>query len=62
MSKLFEEGEAIINVGLASFAESIAQAGGTAVQVDWTPPAGGDRAVGWSLAQLVNEPSVEAAN
>jgi hypothetical protein len=62
LSKLFQEGQAIINVGLASFADSIVRAGGQAIQVDWTPPAGGDRAAGWSLAQLVNHPAVEDAN
>jgi len=52
----------IINVGLASFAESIAQAGGRAIQVDWSPPAGGDREAGWALATLVQHPAVENAN
>ncbi|HTS55770.1 MAG TPA: DUF1116 domain-containing protein, partial [Burkholderiales bacterium] len=61
-SKLFQDGQTIINVGLASFAESIAQAGGKALQVDWTPPAGGDRAAGWALAELVQHPAVERAN
>ena len=62
MSKLFEPGRAIINVGLQSFADAIVQAGGHAVQLDWTPPAGGDRAAGWSLARLINDARVEAAN
>ena len=62
MSTLFREGQRIINVGLQSFADSIVQAGGKPVQVDWTPPAGGNRAAGWSLAQLLNHPEVERAN
>ena len=62
MSKLFQEGQPLINVGLQSFADSIVAAGGKAVQVDWTPPAGGNRAAGWSLAQLINHPAVESAN
>ena len=62
MSTLFQEGQRIINVGLQSFADSIAQAGGKPVQLDWTPPAGGNRAAGWSLAQLINHPEVERAN
>ena len=62
MSTLFREGQRIINVGLQSFADSIVQAGGKAVQVDWTPPAGGNLAAGWSLAQLLNHPEVERAN
>jgi hypothetical protein len=62
MSTLFQAGQAIVNVGLASFAESVAQAGGEAIQVDWSPPAGGDRAAGWALAELVQHPAVESAN
>jgi len=62
MSTLFGEGQRIVNVGLQSFAESIVAGGGKAVQVDWTPPAGGDRVAGWSLAQLLDHPEVERAN
>jgi hypothetical protein len=62
VSTLFQDGQTIINVGLASFAESIVQAGGKALQVDWAPPAGGDRAAGWALAELVQHPAVESAN
>ena len=62
MNKLFQENRPLINVGLQSFADSIVTAGGKAVQLDWTPPAGGNRAAGWCLAQLLNHPSLEAAN
>jgi hypothetical protein len=62
VSTLFREGQRIINVGLQSFADSIVQAGGKPVQLDWTPPAGGNRVAGWSLAQLINHPEVEQAN
>jgi hypothetical protein len=62
MNKLFQEKQPLINVGLQSFADSIVAAGGKAVQLDWTPPAGGNRAAGWCLAQLLNHPSLEAAN
>ncbi|HEX7952979.1 MAG TPA: hypothetical protein VF523_07940, partial [Burkholderiales bacterium] len=62
MSTLFREGQSIINVGLQSFTDAIAQAGGKAVQLDWTPPAGGNRVAGWCLAQLLNRPEVERAN
>jgi len=61
MTRLFKPG-AILNVGLQSFADSIAQCGGVSLQVDWTPPAGGNRAAGWHLAQLLNHPDVEDAN
>ena len=62
MNELFQEELQVINVGLASFAESIRSAGGTVVHLDWSPPAGGDKAVAQNLAQLINQPEIEAAN
>jgi hypothetical protein len=62
MSTLFRAGRTIVNVGLASFADAIAQCGGEAVRVDWQPPAGGDRTAGLALAKLVGHPAVEQAN
>jgi hypothetical protein len=61
VSTLFKRGT-IINVGLSSFAETVAQTGGKAVQVEWTPPAAGDRDTGLALARLINHPKVEQAN
>lgn len=52
----------IINVGLSSFADAILHAGGMALHVDWRPPAEGDTALGKSLANLVNNPTVDQAN
>ena len=60
MSKLFNEGT-IINVGLTSFAEAVTQTGGQAQQVEWMPPAAGDRDAGLALARLVKNPAVEGA-
>jgi hypothetical protein len=62
MSNLLSGKLEVINIGLASFAEAIAAEGGGATQVEWTPPASGDRAVGEALAKLVGNPTVEAAN
>ncbi len=62
MAKLTSAAPAVINVGLAQFAEAIAHAGGTVVQLDWAPPALGDPAAGMALARLVNHPLVEDAN
>ena len=59
---LFREGPRVLNVGLASFAAAIAQSGGAVEQIEWAPPANGDRAAGAALARLVNNPAVEAAN
>jgi FdrA protein len=45
-------GVTAINVGLASFAESIRNQGGTAVHVDWRPPAGGNEKLMAILAKM----------
>jgi hypothetical protein len=60
MSTLFNHGP-IINVGLTSFADAVVQTGGVADQLEWTPPALGDRDVGLALARLVNHPVAEEA-
>jgi hypothetical protein len=62
INKLFEQELQVINVGLASFADSIQQTGGQATHLDWRPPAAGDRETGSRLARLVNDPAVESAN
>ena len=62
MQALFQEKLQVLNVGLSSFAESVARAGGTALQIEWAPPAQGHQTVCRELAQLVNLPAVEAAN
>lgn len=62
VNKLFEQDLQVINVGLSSFADAIQQTGGTSLQLDWRPPASGNRETGMSLAMLVNDPKVEAAN
>lgn len=59
---LFSQRLQVLNVGLSSFADSIVRAGGNATQIEWTPPAQGDRAIGQALAQLINHPLVESAN
>jgi hypothetical protein len=59
---LFSDKLSVINVGLGSFAEAIRSAGGEATQIDWAPPAQGDRAVGRALASIVNDPMIAAAN
>ncbi len=62
MSLWFKDQTGIVNVGLASFAESAREAGARVTQVDWQPPAEGDRAAGMDLARLVGNPQVEQAN
>jgi len=60
--KLFTEELQVLNVGLASFAASIVEAGGAATQIEWAPPAAGNVETGRALARLVNQRDVEAAN
>ena len=62
INKLFEQELQVINVGLSSFADSIQQTGRKSLQLDWRPPASGNREVGMKLAMLLNDPEVEAAN
>ena len=62
MQALFQEKLQVINVGLSSFADSVARAGGTAQQIEWAPPGQGHQIVCRELAQLVNLPAIEEAN
>jgi hypothetical protein len=52
----------VVNVGLSSFADSVSDAGGEVIRLDWRPPAEGDAKVGRDLAGLVGDPRVEEAN
>lgn len=60
--KLFGNDLRVLNVGVASFADAIRQAGAEATQIEWSPPAEGNAIVGRELARLVNHGQVEAAN
>lgn len=62
MSTLFQNELQLVNVGLKGFGEAAQQAGAAVLQVDWSPPAQGDREAGRQLARLINHPVVEAAN
>jgi hypothetical protein len=62
MKTLFQQELNVVNVGLQSFAENIAAAGGSATQLAWSPPAEADAALGWTLANLIGDPRIEAAN
>jgi len=62
MPTLFKDTLQVVNVGLAAFADNVVAAGGDCVRVQWQPPALGDRAAAWSLAQLVANEAVDRAN
>ena len=62
MKKLLGAPLHVVNIGIASFAEPVRSAGAGATQLEWAPPAQGDRAVADSLGRLTRHPTVEAAN
>jgi hypothetical protein len=62
VKKPFEQDLKVVNVGLQGFATDITAAGGQVTNVTWAPPAGADPALGWTLATLVGDPRIEAAN
>ena len=41
--RLLNESVVVINLGLIKFAENLEEQNVDVVQVDWTPPAGGDK-------------------
>lgn len=43
IGKLLSDALVVINVGLSKFAKSLEEQGIDVVQVDWMPPAGGDK-------------------
>lgn len=49
------DGVTAVNVGLESFYESVVGQGGTAVQVDWRPPAGGNEKLMAILAKMKSQ-------
>ena len=53
---LFSGGIHGLNVGVAEFAHSPRAHGATVVELDWKPPAGGDRDLGLLLARLEDDP------
>jgi hypothetical protein len=53
---LLETGElSVINIGLEEFTRSVRDTGGSALHVDWQPPADGDPQLAWVLAQLAGD-------
>jgi uncharacterized protein DUF1116 len=65
---IFPGGVHALNVGLAAFAAPPRAHGATVLQLDWRPPAGGDRELGLLVARLEDDPDdpvgarVRAAN
>ncbi len=53
IDELLHEPIVVINLGLKEIAESLEEQGIEVVQVDWVPPAGGDKAMAELLDQLL---------
>lgn len=53
VEELLQKPLVVVNVGLAQFAESLERQQVEVVQVDWVPPAGGDKALAELLDQLL---------
>ncbi len=49
---LLEEPLRVVNIGLEGFAKELDQQGVKVIQVDWTPPAGGDTKLANLLSKL----------
>src|SRR6266851_2472986 len=54
--EIFPGGIHALNVGIAEFAHSPRAHGASVLQLDWRPPAGGDRDLGLLLARLDDDP------
>jgi hypothetical protein len=59
---LFEQDLKVVNIGLQGFANNIAAAGGQVTNLSWSPPAGADAALGWTLANMIGDPRIDQAN
>jgi len=53
IDKLLSKPLIVINVGLGKFAKNLEEQGVEVVQVDWTPPAGGDKEMMDLLEELL---------
>ncbi len=53
IEELLQEPIVIVNVGLPGFAKSLEEQDAEVVQVDWVPPAGGDKEMIDLLDQLL---------
>ncbi len=53
---LLEKDLAVVNVGLSSFARELSEAGARVVDLEWSPPAGGDEQTLAALARMAGWP------
>jgi hypothetical protein len=53
LDELLDKGPVVVNIGVKDFANSLKTQGAEVTQVDWSPPAGGDREMIELLDQLL---------
>src|SRR5438093_4056040 len=53
---MLPNGVSALNIGLAGFADPIAGAGASVLNLDWRPPAGADAELGMLQARLEDDP------
>ncbi len=61
-NSLFQQPLKVLNLGLRGFADDLEHAGGEVLPLDWRPAAEGDAAANWTLANLLGDPRIDAAN
>ena len=59
---LLEQEPSVLNIGIDGFNQSVTAHGGTLNNLQWQPPGNADPALAWQLAQLMDDPRIEAAN
>jgi Protein of unknown function (DUF1116) len=60
--RLFTAPLGVVNIGLPGFGNELAGLGVPVVQLDWSPPAGGDPDLAALLVHLASDPAIAAAN
>jgi hypothetical protein len=62
MKDLLDQTPRVICLGIEGFAGTIEKMGGEAVETDWRPPAGGNRALAGKLAAMLSDGKIDKAN
>lgn len=52
LTEFFDKQVKVINVGISSFAQDLKSQGTAVIQVDWQPPAGGNKKIQALLARV----------
>jgi FdrA protein len=60
-SKVLDRDIRVINIGIERFSEDLKEAGVPVIQMDWRPPAGGDRKLIELLDSLREEPESDSS-